>query len=81
MSRYHLRALAGPNYTLRLRRNITVEAHSFEEALRPYTTWPITESYDHATATAWNPGTSLYYQELWEATLLPDPIEEEGHRG
>ena len=28
--------------------------------------------YDHATATAWNPGTCMYYQEMWEAALLPD---------
>ncbi|WP_337528660.1 hypothetical protein [Desulfovibrio sp.] len=49
-----------------------MEASSFEEALRPHTDWPITESYDHATATAWNPGTCMYYQEMWEAALLPD---------
>ena len=61
MPRYHLRYLKGPNYTLNL-----------EEALRPHTDWPITESYDHATATAWNPGTCMYYQEMWEAALLPD---------
>ena len=76
MPRYHLRALAGPNDTLRLKHDITVEAPSFEDALRLYTHWPITESYDHTTATAWSPGTSLYYQELWEATLLPDPINK-----
>ena len=72
MPRYHLRYLKGPNYTLNLEYDGIVEASSFEEALRPHTDWPITESYDHATATAWNPGTCMYYQEMWEAALLPD---------
>ena len=72
MPRYHLRYLKGPNYTLNLEYDGIVEAPSFEEALRPHTDWPITESYDHATATAWNPGTCMYYQEMWEAALLPD---------
>ena len=52
MPRYHLRYLKGPNYTLNLEYDGIVEASSFEEALRPHTDWPITESYDHATATA-----------------------------
>ena len=69
MPRYHLRFLKGPNYTLRLAQEATVEAPSFAEALAPFTNWPITESYDHATATAWNPGTCMYYQEMWEAGL------------
>lgn len=72
MPRYHLRFLKGPNYTLRLAQEATVEAPSFAEALAPFTSWPITEAYDHATATAWNPGTCMYYQEMWEAALLPD---------
>ncbi len=71
MPRYHLRYLKGPNYTLNLEYEAVVEAPSFEAALAPHTDWPITESYDHATATAWNPGTSMYYQELWGAALLP----------
>ena len=74
MPRYHLRYLKGPNYTLNLEYDGIVEASSFEEALRPHTDWPITASYDHATATAWNPGTCMYYQEMWEAALLPDPL-------
>ena len=49
MPRYHLRYLKGPNYTLNLEYDGIVEASSFEEALRPHTDWPITESYDHAT--------------------------------
>lgn len=72
MPRYHLRYLKGPNYTLNLEYDAIVEAPSFEAALRPHTDWPITESYDYATATAWNPGTCMYYQEMWEAALLPD---------
>ena len=72
MPRYRLRFLKGPNYTLHLEYDAVVEAESFEAALAPHTAWPITESYNHATATAWNPGTCMYYQELWEAALLPD---------
>lgn len=71
MPHYHLRFMKGPNYTLNLEFEAVVEAPSFEEALKPHTDWPITESYDHATATAWNPGTCMYYQEMWEAALLP----------
>ena len=67
----------GPNYTLNLEYDGIVEAPSFEEALRPHTDWPITESYDHATATAWNPGTCMYYQEMWEAALLPDADQKQ----
>ena len=72
MPRYHLRFMKGPNYTLNLEFEAVVEAASFEEALKPHTDWPITESYDHATATAWNPGTCMYYQEMWEAALLTE---------
>lgn len=72
MPRYKLRFLKGPNYTLELCHEEIVEAASFEEALAPRSDWPITESYDHATATAWNPGTCMYYQELWEAERLFD---------
>ena len=76
MPRYHLRFMRGPNYTLNLEYEAVVEADSFTAALEPYSSWPITESYDHATATAWNPGTSLYYQELWEAELLPEDASQ-----
>ena len=72
MPHYHLRFMKGPNYTLNLEFEAVVEAASFEEALKPHADWPITESYDHATATAWNPGTCMYYQEMWEAALLPE---------
>ena len=51
MPRYHLRFMKGPNYTLNLEYEAVVEAPSFEQALAPHTDWPITESYDHATAT------------------------------
>ena len=71
--------MKGPNYTLNLEFETVVEAPSFEEALKPHTDWPITESYDHATATAWNPGTCMYYQEMWEAALLPEAILTASH--
>ena len=75
MPRYLLRYLKGPNCTLNLEYETVVEAPSFERALAPHTNWPITESYDQSTATAWNPGTCVYYHELWEAALLPEQQE------
>ncbi len=47
-----------------------MEAASFADALRPFTVWPVVETYDHRSACAQNPGTSLYYMEAWEAFLL-----------
>lgn len=72
MPQYHLRFMKGPNYTLNLEFEAVVEAASFEEAPEAPYRLAHNESYDHATATAWNPGTCMYYQEMWEAALLPD---------
>ncbi|MDR1856385.1 MAG: hypothetical protein LBR22_04405 [Desulfovibrio sp.] len=70
MQRYRIWYIEGPNLDLKKSRERVVEADSFAEALRPYTNWPVVENYDHTTASAWNPGTCMYYQELWEAKLL-----------
>lgn len=72
MPRYHVRYLKGPNMHLRLYHEAIEEAPSFEEALRRHTDWPIQIAWDDRAATAWNPGTCMYYQEMWEAALLDD---------
>ena len=72
MPHYHVRFLKGPNMTLRLYHDSIETAESFEQVLRRHTTWPIQISWDHLAATAWNPGTSMYYQEMWEAALLTE---------
>ncbi len=72
MPRYHVRYLKGPNMHLRLYHEAIEEASSFEEVLRRHTTWPIQTAWDDRAATAWNPGTCMYFQEMWEAALLSD---------
>ncbi|MBS1375164.1 MAG: GMP synthase, partial [Desulfovibrionaceae bacterium] len=34
--------------------------------------WPVFEARDHLSAAAQNPGTCVYYTEMWEAVLM-DP--------
>jgi len=67
---YRICYIAGPNLALRKSREQVVEALSFAEALAPFSNWPVVENYNHTTASAWNPGTCLYYQEMWEAERL-----------
>lgn len=71
MPRYHVRFVKGPNMTLRLFHDSIEEGDSFEEVLHRFTDWPIQIAWDRQAATAWNPGTCMYYQEMWEAALLP----------
>ena len=49
-----------------------VEADSFNDALSLKCSWPVFEARDHLSAAAQNPGTCVYYTEMWEAVLL-DP--------
>lgn len=72
MPRYHVRFLKGPNMTLIRYYDEIEEGENFEEVLRRHTTWPIQIAWDRLAATAWNPGTSMYYQEMWEAALLKE---------
>jgi hypothetical protein len=72
MPRYQIWYIEGPNASLKKSSERIVNAVSFAEALAPFTCWPVTENYNHRTASAWNPGTCLYYQQGWEARLLPD---------
>jgi len=72
MPRYQVWYIEGPNGALKKSREQVVEAASFAEALAPFSRWPVVENYNHTTASAWNPGTCLYYQEMWEAKRLPD---------
>ncbi|MEG2173698.1 MAG: hypothetical protein RRY29_10655 [Desulfovibrionaceae bacterium] len=70
MPRYSLCHIEGPNDRLKSSQHALVDAASFQEALATRTTWPVEENYNHSCATAQNPGTCTYYQELWEATVL-----------
>lgn len=72
MPRYHVRCVKGPNMTLRLFHDAIEEADSYEEVLRRHTDWPIHVAFDRRAATAWNPGTCMYYQEMWEAAILEE---------
>ena len=73
MNTYKVRHIAGPQEALRASRECTVQAESFEEALAPYSAWPL--HYDTAGlyVWAWHPGTSLYDVEAWEAKLVTTP--------
>lgn len=72
MPSYALCYIAGPNDSLQRSQQVVVEADSFQQALSTKTSWPVEEDYKHSTASAQNPGTCMYYQELWEATLTDD---------
>ena len=72
MPKYHVRFLKGPNMKLKLIHDAIEEAESFEEVLRRHTDWPIQVAWDDRAATAWNPGTCMYWQEMWEAAIVPD---------
>jgi hypothetical protein len=72
MPRYQIWYIEGPNNALKKSREQVVEAASFAEALAGLTRWPVVENYNHTTASAWNPGTCLYYQEMWEAMLVEE---------
>ena len=76
MRRFALRYIEGPNDNLRYGPTDEVRAADFAQALALRTAWPVMECYDHRSAYAQNPGTSLYYTETWEAVLLPDGREE-----
>lgn len=77
MPRYRVRYLQGPNHTMLVKEDFEEEGQSFTEVLQRHSHWPITESYDCKTATAWNPTTCLYYQEMWEASLIPETLNTE----
>lgn len=72
MQRYTLWHIEGPNFSLKRSQHAIVEAASFQEALATRTDWPVVEDYKHESASAQNPGTCMYYQELWEATKMTD---------
>lgn len=72
MATYSLRYISGPNDRLKISEPFSVRADSFEEALSKFTPWPVEEMYDHSSACARNPGTSLYDFEAWEVHPVAD---------
>ena len=67
MKQFKVHYIEGPNENLKVSNEQIVAAESFQDALVRFTNWPVVETYDHASACALNPGTSLYYMEAWEA--------------
>lgn len=74
MPRYSLCYIEGPNDTLKSSQHDVVEATSFQEALATHTLWPVVENYNHTMACAQNPGTCMYYQEMWEAKTVNEDV-------
>ncbi len=70
MKQYKVHYIEAPNGMVRISQEQIVEAPSFNEALGRFTSWPVVETYDHASACALNPGTSVYDMEAWEAFPL-----------
>lgn len=72
MSQYKLVYYSGMNMNLVQGASEIVEADSFNDALSLKCSWPVFEARDHLSAAAQNPGTCVYYTEMWEAVLM-DP--------
>ena len=72
MSQYKLVYYSGMNMNLVQGASEIVEADSFNGALSLKCSWPVFEARDHLSAAAQNPGTCVYYTEMWEAVLM-DP--------
>ena len=72
MSQYKLVYYSGTNMNLVHGASEIVEADSFNDALSLKCSWPVFEARDHLSAAAQNPGTCVYYTEMWEAVLM-DP--------
>ena len=69
MSQYKLVYYSGMNMNLVQGASEIVEADSFNDALSLKCSWPVFEARDHLSAAAQNPGTCVYYTEMWEAVL------------
>ena len=80
MPKYSLVYYSGPNMNLQRSEPDVVEAASFTEALAQRTDWPAFEARDHCSATAENPGGTVYFTEMWEATLL-EPAQADAASG
>ena len=72
MSQYKLVYYSGMNMNLVQGASEIVEADSFNDALSLKCSWPVFEARDHLSAAAQNPGTCVYYTEMWAAVLM-DP--------
>lgn len=70
MSQYKLVYYSGMNMNLVQGASEIVEADSFNDALSLKCSWPVFEARDHLSAAAQNPGTCVYYTEMWEAVLM-----------
>ena len=76
MPKYSLVYYSGANMHLRRTSPEVVEAASLAEALARRTDWPVFEARDHCSATAENPGGTVYFTEMWEAVLLEPALAD-----
>ena len=70
MNTYLVRYIEGPQERLCAFAGETVQARSIDEALAAKSAWPVERNWTETSAWSKNPGTSLYYIEAWEATLV-----------
>ena len=66
MSRYRVHYIEGSGENLRIRKEQTVEAPSFQDALERFTHWPAAEACEQSPACAQHPGANLCHMEAWE---------------
>ena len=70
MGRYRVHYIEGSGENLRIRKEQTVEAPSFQDALERFTHWPAAEACEQSPACAQHPGANLCHMEAWEVFLL-----------
>ena len=66
MGRYRVHYIEGSGENLRIRKEQTVEAPSFQDALERFTHWPAAEACEQSPACAQHPGANLCHMEAWE---------------
>ena len=66
MSRYRVHYIEGYGENLRIRKEQTVEAPSFQDALERFTHWPAAEACEQSPTCAQHPGANLCHMEAWE---------------
>ena len=66
MGRYRVHYIEGSGENLRIRKEQTVEAPSFQDALERFTHWPAAEACEQSLACAQHPGANLCHMEAWE---------------
>ena len=74
MSRYRVHYIEGSGDNLRIRKEQTVEAPSFQDALERFTHWPAAEACEQSPACTPIPAPTFAIWEAWEVFLLRELI-------